>query len=63
MEWELTGETKILGENLPQYRFAHQNSHMIWPGLETGQPQWKPVTNCLSYGTTSDWKVCRREWW
>jgi hypothetical protein len=33
VECELAGETKVLGENLPQLHFVHYESHMTWPGL------------------------------
>jgi hypothetical protein len=47
----LAGETEVLGENLPQCRFAHHKTHML-PGIEPGPPRgWKPATNPLSYGT------------
>jgi hypothetical protein len=48
VEWELAGETEVLGENLPQYHFIHHKSHMTWPGLEP----W-PATNRLSYATAT----------
>jgi hypothetical protein len=39
VEW-LAGETKVLGENLPQYRFVHYKSHML-PVREPGPQRWE----------------------
>jgi hypothetical protein len=50
VEWELAGETEVLGENLPQCHFALHKSHMTWPGSNQGRGR-KPATNRLSYGT------------
>jgi hypothetical protein len=48
VEWELAGETEVLGENLSQCHFAHHKSHMSW-----ARSGGKPATNRLSYGTAS----------
>jgi hypothetical protein len=36
---ELAGETEVFGENLPQCRFLHHESHMAWPELEHRPPR------------------------
>jgi hypothetical protein len=41
VECELAGETEVLEENLSQYYFVHDKSHMIWPGAEPGSPRWE----------------------
>jgi hypothetical protein len=47
VERELAGETEVLGENLPQWYFVHQKSHMTWPELEPGPLRSEAVTNSL----------------
>jgi hypothetical protein len=39
VEWRLTGETEVLGENLPQRHFVYQRSHMTRTGFEPGPPR------------------------
>jgi hypothetical protein len=36
----LAGETEVLGENLPQCRFAHNKPYML-PGSGPGPPRWE----------------------
>jgi hypothetical protein len=48
---ELTGETEILGQNLPQCLFDHHKSYTTWPELEPRPLFWKAGDNSLSYGT------------
>jgi hypothetical protein len=38
VEWK-TEETTVLEENL--HHFVHHKSHIAWPCLEPGQPQWE----------------------
>jgi hypothetical protein len=41
VEWELAGETEVLGENLPQGHSAHHEFHKTWAGLELRPPRWE----------------------
>jgi hypothetical protein len=35
------GKPKYSGKNLSQCHFVHNKSHMDWPGIEPGPPQWE----------------------
>jgi hypothetical protein len=50
VEWELTGETAVLGEYLPGCQFSTTNP--AWPdlGSNPGRRSWKLAINHLSYG-------------
>jgi hypothetical protein len=37
VQYELAGETEVLGENLSYCQFVHHKSHMTWPG----PPRWE----------------------
>jgi hypothetical protein len=51
MECRLAGETKVLGENLPQHHFCpSQNATWPDPSLKPGRHGGKLATNRLSYG-------------
>jgi hypothetical protein len=52
VEWELTGETEVVRENLPHCHFVHHKPN-TWSDLRwnLGRRGGKPTTNCLSYGT------------
>jgi hypothetical protein len=41
VEWELAGETEVVGESLPQCHFVHYKSHMTLPSVEPGPPRWE----------------------
>jgi hypothetical protein len=40
-EWDLAREATIFRESPPLYHFVHHKSHMTWPGIEAGLPQWE----------------------
>jgi hypothetical protein len=47
----MAGKNEVLGENLPQCRFVHHKSHMLFPDGNLGRRGGKPTTNRLSYCT------------
>jgi hypothetical protein len=57
VEWELEGETEILGKNLSQCHFVHHKFH--WPDMRSnpGRRVGKSATNRLSYGTAVVWYI------
>jgi hypothetical protein len=52
VQWSLAGETKVLGENLPQPTLSTTNPTWLDPSLNPGRRGGKPATNSLSYGAT-----------
>jgi hypothetical protein len=54
VEWRLAGETKVLGENLPQRHFVHHKSYLLDLGSNRGRRGGKPAANRLSYGAASN---------
>jgi hypothetical protein len=51
VEWELAGETEVLGKNLPYASWSTTNP--TWPdlGSNPGRRSGKPAINRRSYGT------------
>jgi hypothetical protein len=41
-EYELAGETEILGENPPHYQFLHHRYNMTRPVIKPRPPRWGP---------------------
>jgi hypothetical protein len=54
VEWTvLSGETEVLGENLPRRQFVHYKYHLPDPGANPGRRGGTPATNRFSYGAAS----------
>jgi hypothetical protein len=47
MEWELAGETEVLGLTPPHCHLAYNKSHLIWSEIEPGLPLWDVTASCL----------------
>jgi hypothetical protein len=54
VEWRLTGETEVLGENLPQRHFFHHKiPHDQTRARTPDRSSGKPANNRLSYGAAT----------
>jgi hypothetical protein len=51
VEYELAGETEVLGENCPSATLSTTNPTWTDQGSKPGRRDGKPATNHLSYGT------------
>jgi hypothetical protein len=40
VEWDMAGETEVLGKHSRLCNFVHHESYMARPEIETGPPQW-----------------------
>jgi hypothetical protein len=49
VEWEMARETEVIGENLPQCYCVYHKSHMTWPGLQPGPPEWEAGFSHLTH--------------
>jgi hypothetical protein len=57
----LTGETEVLGENLPNATLSTTNPTWIDPGANPGLRGERPATNRLSHGTAFDiYFICHK---
>jgi hypothetical protein len=54
VEWWLTGETEVLGENCPSAALSITNPHMLCRDANPGRRGGKPETNRLRYGTATE---------
>jgi hypothetical protein len=57
VEWELAGETEVLGETCPSATLSTTNPTLAAPESNPDRRSVKPATNRLSYGTAINWLV------
>jgi hypothetical protein len=51
VEWELAGETEVVGENLPQRHFVHHKFHLARPGIDCSilpQLRYRVLPQCCN---------------